>query len=311
MPRPRPYPTGSGPAVAPAEPPDPVEDGHAPVLVLVHLQPSPARSGTDAAATESTRSCRCPPCAPPSGRERWPASPSSRAPEARARCPALPTPRERRVEMWARSVSGTRSPHPSPRSPPAPAPTAAALAASRTAARSGPGPVARYAAVISIPSSAIARPNRVGLSLSTFPPASGVCQQCEPRSVYRLSNSPFAYTVSRTPRKLDHVPSSSTKNPEHTSPAPSSIVTTRSHHSPGTHSCVERPGAAASPPPTSAPGAGPRLRPCFTSPVDLIVEVPHGPDLMAAPAQLPPPPEVPRGKIRGPLTPLAGARRPG
>ena len=57
--------------------------------------------------------------------------------------------------------------------------------------------------------------------------------------MYRLSNSPLASTVSPTPRRLGHVPSSSTKNPESTSPVASSIVTTRSHRSPGTHSCVE------------------------------------------------------------------------
>ncbi|MYA63755.1 MAG: hypothetical protein F4139_12825 [Gemmatimonadetes bacterium] len=57
--------------------------------------------------------------------------------------------------------------------------------------------------------------------------------------MYRLSNSPLASTVSRTPRKLDQVPSSPTKNPESTSLVASSSVTTRSHDSLGTHSCVE------------------------------------------------------------------------
>ena len=72
--------------------------------------------------------------------------------------------------------------------------------------------------------------------------------------MYRLLNRPRPASVSRTPRKLDQVPSSSTRKPEYTSDVASSMVTIRSHTDPGTHSCDEPSWC------TSSPGIGARSR---------------------------------------------------
>jgi hypothetical protein len=67
----------------------------------------------------------------------------------------------------------------------------------------------------SMPSCFSARPTSVGRSSATLPPAFGVTKSWLPRSVSGDENSPCSSITAASPRKkLEEVPSSSTRNAE-------------------------------------------------------------------------------------------------